>query len=425
MKIEVSETTSMVDDQIQTVISGLTPYSRLTIQLKTTLPWCPSVEFSSSASYLADSTGSVDLNTAAPIEGTYEHANPMGLVYSLQVTGPLNQDIAANIAITDPMVFHFTFASDRQRETLQIKRLFKTDDIIVTPICASFNGRLFHNGDPTRKTILMLGGSDGKTEALSLLAAPLASRGFNVLVVPYFGAADLPERLEMVPLEYFEKIFHWLETSNLTQMADIYLHGTSKGAELALLLASRYPQVKKVAAVEPHAYCFQALNGLMSGNPVSSWSYGGASTPFIPVGNNIFFEELNQHIANNSPFGFASTYQRAIEKATNREEARIKIENASANLLLICGKSDNIWNSYDGCLELLKAAKSHDYLHDIKLLAYEDMGHPLPVPYILPIPLTLRMPMHGGVFTSGGTVEGNSNAQYDSWKQTIAFFQTS
>jgi len=425
MQIEVNETTSMVDEQIQTVISGLPPYSRLNIQLKTTLPWCPSVEFSSYANYIADSTGVVDLNTAAPIEGTYEHANSMGLVYSLQVTEPLTQDLAANITIDYPMVFHFTFETDRQRETLQIKRIFKTDDIIVTPICASFNGRLFHNGDPTRKTILMLGGSDGKMEALSLLAAPLASRGFNVLVIPYFGAADLPERLEMVPLEYFEKVFHWLETSSLTQMGDIYLHGTSKGGELALLLASRYPQVKKVVAVEPHTYCFQALNGLMSGNLVSSWSYGGASTPFIPVENNIFFEELNQHVTNNSPFGFASTYQRAIEKATNREEARIKIENASADLLLICGKSDNIWNSYDGCLELLKAAKSHDYLQDVKLLAYEDMGHPLPIPYILPITLTLRMPMHGGIFTSGGTVEGNSNAQYDSWKQTIAFFQAS
>jgi hypothetical protein len=33
----------------------------------------------------------------------------------------------------------------------------------------------------------------------------------------------------------------------------------SKGGELALLLASRYPFIKKVAAFVPHAYSFQGL----------------------------------------------------------------------------------------------------------------------------------------------------------------------
>ncbi len=133
---------------------------------------------------------------------------------------------------------------------------------------------------------------------------------------------------------------------------------------------------------------------------------------------------MKKDVENNVPFGFASTYKRAIGKSVNREEARIKIENASADILLVCGKSDNIWNSYDGCLELLKASKAHNSGSKVSLLAYEDMGHPLPVPYILPLGLTLQMPMHGGIFTSGGTVEGNSNAQYDSWKKTIAFFHS-
>ncbi len=425
MRISVNKIASMVDEQIHIIVSGLTPYSQLNIQLKTALPWCQSVGFSSYANYIADSAGIVDLDTDAPVKGTYEHANPMGLVYSLQVTAPPDQNIAANISIDHPMVFHFTFETNTRTETLEITRLFKTDDIIVTPIHNPFHGRLFHSGDPTHKTVLMLGGSDGQMEALSLMAAPLASRGFNVLTIPYFGAQDLPEKLEMVPLEYFEKVFHWLETSTLTQTDNIYVHGTSKGGELALLLASYYPQVKKVVAAEAHTYCFQALDGLMSGNLVSSWSCGGTSIPFIPVDNNIFFEELKKGVENNVPFGFSSTYKRSIENAANREEARIKIENASADLLLICGESDNIWNSYDGCLEVLRAAKAHNYDHDVKLLAYENMGHPLPIPYVLPIALTLQMPMYGGIFTSGGTVEGNSNAQYDSWKKTIAFFQAS
>lgn len=36
----------------------------------------------------------------------------------------------------------------------------------------------------------MLGGSSGDTQSLSLLAAPLESKGFSVLVVPYFASEE-------------------------------------------------------------------------------------------------------------------------------------------------------------------------------------------------------------------------------------------
>ena len=60
---------------------------------------------------------------------------------------------------------------------------------------------------------------------------------------------------------------------------------------MAFLLASRYEQIKKVVVSQPHIYCFQALNGLMSGNDTSSWSYKGEPFPYIKVDNDIFFEE--------------------------------------------------------------------------------------------------------------------------------------
>ncbi|MNI82024.1 hypothetical protein D3C73_1386950 [compost metagenome] len=89
---------------------------------------------------------------------------------------------------------------------------------------------------------------------------------------------------------------------------------------------------------------------------------------------------------------------------------------------MICGKKDNIWNSYDACLEILKNLKSNNYKHHVELLSYENMGHPMPIPYIVPISLTLEMPMNGGVFSSGGTVEGNAEGQFHSFTRTIEFF---
>jgi hypothetical protein len=56
-------------------------------------------------------------------------------------------------------------------------------------------------------------------------------------------------------------------------------------------------------------------------------------------------------------------------------------------------------------------------------MSFENMGHPLPIPYIIPLNFTLNIPMGGGVFTSGGTLEGNAKGQYESFQRTIEFFQ--
>lgn len=55
-------------------------------------------------------------------------------------------------------------------------------------------------------------------------------------------------------------------------MKDICLHETSKGGELALFFLPDINKIKKVNAIEPHTYCFQALDGLMIGKTVSAWS---------------------------------------------------------------------------------------------------------------------------------------------------------
>lgn len=118
--------------------------------------------------------------------------------------------------------------------------------------------------------------------------------------------------------------------------------------------------------------CFQALDGLQSGKNVSSWSYQGKSIPFIKVDNNIFYEDYKKALSEGKPFGFANTYKKSIERA---------------------------------------------------LLSYESMGHPMAVPYVIPISFILEMPMNGGIFTSGGTVDGNAKGQYNSFQETIKFFK--
>lgn len=423
MRITIDKQEAFVDEKVHISVSELPANTQLKASLTMELSWCSGEEFSSYAIFQVDESGTVDFDEAVPVEGSYHTADSMGLIYSVKQSKSAGNNIVQGISIEKPILMNLRVESSAEKREVLLTRRFKSDNLIVKPIHAEFNGVLFYPQTPAKKTILMLGGSDGQLDALSLMAAPIASRGFNVLTVPYFGAEGLPEKLEEVPLEYFETIFRWLENNEITKVKEIYIHGTSKGGELALLLASRYPQIKKVAAVEPHVYCFQALDGLMSGKNVSSWSYHGESTPFIQVQNELFFKEQQKAVQEGIPFGFASTYQKSIEKAENREEARIKIENSEADFLLIYGEKDNIWNSYDACKEILQVLKENKYSHSVQISPYENMGHPIPIPFVVPISLTLELPMNGGVFTSGGTIEGNANGQYESFQKTIAFFR--
>jgi esterase/lipase len=423
VKVEITPKKAFVDAKLNIQVKELIPKSQLKVTLRMELPWCSGEIFSSYAVFIANDFGEINLDDTIPVEGSYHSADSMGLIYSLKLSESSGKNIALNITIENPMIMNFEFENESERKEIQIERVFKRDNLIVRNIDEEFTGQLFYQEEYANTTIVMLGGSDGQMESLSLIAGPLASRGFHVLTVSYFGTCGLPEKLEEVPLEYFEAIFKWIKDNEYIKTEEICLYGISKGGELALLLASRYKQISKVVAIEPHTYCFQALDGLMSGKNVSSWSYKGTSLPFIPVDNNMFWEDQKIDIEKGNSFGFASTYKKCIERATNKEAARIKIEHSDADLLLVCGEEDNIWNSYDACKEVMSVLKSFNYKHHAELLNYPHMGHPMPIPYVIPISYTLELPMNGGIFSSGGTVDGNAKAQYQSFQKTIQFLQ--
>ena len=248
----------------------------------------------------------------------------------------------------------------------------------------------------------------------------LASRGFNVLALAYFGEKGVSSSLAEIRLEYFERVFAWLAKNPVTDSKELYVWGGSIGGELALLLASRYPIITKVVAVNPHAYCLQGLTF----KNVSSWSYGGKSLPFIKFAWRSFLADVINCFIKNKPFGLTYTYKKSVELAKNREEARIKIENAQANILLFGGQKDDMWNTHDACVKVMEELATHNYPYAYQYVTYENAGHASYAPYIIPVgEMTAPMKIAPRlVFSPGGTLEGNAHALEDSWEKTIEFF---
>ena len=249
----------------------------------------------------------------------------------------------------------------------------------------------------------------------------LASHGFNALALAYFGAKGLNSALAEVPLEYFERVFAWLEKNPITNCKEIYLYGGSIGAVLALFLASRYSMITKVVAVNPLAWCFQGLTL----KRVSLWTYGGKSLPFIKFAWLSTFGYIMSCFIKNKPFGFAYMYRKSLETAKNKEEARIKVENSNADILMFGGQEDGWWDTHDACLQMMDGLTKNNYRHTYEHVVYEHGGHACYAPFVLPVvefsaPLKLAPRL---VFSEGISWWANAHMLEDSWEKTIQFFK--
>src|SRR5205807_6507540 len=100
----------------------------------------------------------------------------------------------------------------------------------------------------------------------------LASHGYAVLALGYFGVEGLPRSLHNIPLEYFGTALDWLSAQPGVDPQRIGVLGTSRGGELALLLGSVYPQIKTVVAYVPSNVVW---GGCCNGVNEPSWTVEG------------------------------------------------------------------------------------------------------------------------------------------------------
>ncbi len=232
---------------------------------------------------------------------------------------------------------------------------------------------LFHNdsGQP-RRAIIMLGGSEGgKSWSRFGLRQPLnylLKQGYCVLSLAYFKAPGLPRTLEEIPLEYFEMAFSWLQTQPEVIPDGVALIGGSKGAEAALLLGSRYPQVRAVVALSPSSVVWQGIPSnrfdLGKGSK-SSWSHGGDGLPFVP------YVRAAGDIASLLILRLRKLHETALENTTRVVEATIPMEKTRGAILLLSGKRDQLWPSTSMSEQVMRRLAENGFEHPFQHIAYD------------------------------------------------------
>jgi dienelactone hydrolase len=173
----------------------------------------------------------------------------------------------------------------------------------------------------------------------------LAARGYPTLSLAYFRAPGLPQTLENIPLEYFERALLWLRAQPQVDPDRMVVLGVSFGSEAAQLLGVHYPNL--VSAVVASVPSSVATCGIPCSGP--AWTFEGRPVPYTREFNNPY--------------------------PADNPDAVIPDEQIHGPVFLVCGGLDSAWVScfYTRAIMSRLAAHGHPY-RDVSH-AYPRAGH--------------------------------------------------
>ena len=254
--------------------------------------------------------------------------------------------------------------------------------------------------------VICFGGSDGGPNFET--AKRLAEEGYETFALFMFGMKNQEQTLRKIPLEQFEDVISYIN-ENIKDNKLISVVAASKGAEYALNLAGKYPEIDNLILMAPSSYNFAGLDFKDYG---SSWTYKGKELPYIDIKKSSFNSFLKNIIVPSiikSPISFKETYNSAIEKDSTSKEKLIPAKDVKANIFLIVGEDDMMWDS------LAMANKIKEQNPKANIYSYKGAGHIFAGNGVLNLG-KIRV-------ATGGTAESNEKAKSESRKTINDFLK--
>lgn len=395
--VSVTPAATLYDTPVSATVTGLSAGEAVTLRLTT--PSADGSTWSSSAAFRADSGGRVS-TAQAPSGGDYTGADPMGLVETLS-PGQLGKDFENESPWTMTLS---VLVRGKVRASATFTRVVPKAGVSITaaderPSTAGFYGTLYlpaHRPTVPQPAVVVFGGSEGGL-ATAGPAKLLAAHGFPALALAYFHEPGLPGDLRRIPLEYFAAAARFLARQPGVDPRRVVLWGTSRGSEAALLTASHYPDlIHGVIGSVPAAEAYGSFGAGPSHQ--AAWTFGGRDIPPAPSSE--------------------------FDSPDPESPEAIPVERIRASMLLVCGGSDEIWQSCENIAAIQTRLRTYHSPVRPTVLSYPDAGHFVGglVPYF---PSTASSDTVAGVeLRSGGTYQADQAGCARGWPVLLAFLRS-
>jgi dienelactone hydrolase len=430
---------AFIDEQLRVGVMGLAA-GELAILRATTFD-DESRRWTSEARFVTDASGSIDMASQESLGGTYRGVSPMGLFWSMRLdeshahgrTTFVKKNTSANrVSVDVELNGRIVASAEVERRYLALGTLTRDLTLPGEPGTKVEHtvGRLYLPAAAESRrpppVVVILGGSGGGFDLDK--AALLARHGFATLALAYFGVPLLPTWLHRIPLEYFEAAFAWLAAQPELDAQRTAVLGVSRGAELALLLGSRLPQIRAIVAYAPSNVAWAASGrDKETGELIPSWTHGGEAVPFLPLPLRQFIFRSALPVALlKRPVMFRNLFRAGLRNSKAVAIADIPVERIRGPILLVSGGDDHLWPAGEMSERIVARLKKRGFAHGVEHLHYPKAGHMLRYPYLPTTARDSRDPhLRNARYSFGGTPLADAEAQADSWRRAIEFLRSS
>lgn len=419
VRLTIQPIDALIDVSRTIRITGLEPGQAIRLHSKTlrgkAVPW------QSTADFIADSKGVVDLTQQAPVAGSYTGVEPMGLIWS-QVPEIEGEREVFGPTVLDPIVTTVTVDVDGQRvQADMVQRLAASGVQRIEVREQGLVGTVFLPSTPgPHPAVMILNGSGGGMNEPR--AALYASHGYVAFALAYFKAPGLSDYISNTPLEYFKKGLDWLRATYTPLNDFVAINGQSRGGELVLLLASVYPEaVSAVVAYVPGAVVHSGQNAAdpAIGREGPAWLLNGQ--PLTHVWENNKSATWAPYDEGPAPHRHEKAILTALQDPEAVARARIPVERIQAPIILLSATDDGAWPSSLYSKMVVDWLEQQGFTHEVCWVDTPDGGHSIVFPYIPTTQLIYTHPVSKRISTSGGRADANALSDKNSWQAIKAF----
>lgn len=230
---------------------------------------------------------------------------------------------------------------------------------------------LFARDGGKRPLIVGLGGGEGGNAWASARWTPQRERfldqGYALLALGYFGTPNSPETLDRISLDGVHAAIVEAGKDPRVDGRCVAIIGGSRGAELALLLASHYPDIDAVVAIVPGSAVFPALTDAMTtggfslhDKPLPFVPMTWGATPYLLVGD------------------LRGAFETIMQDGAAMQRAAIAVENINGPIQFVSASRDEMWPSKEMADAMMLRLKAKGFRHPVEHLVVQG-GHGEPL----------------------------------------------
>lgn len=422
-RINVSPQDAAVDVRRQIQLTGFQPGP---VQLAAALTHPDGSVWRDTADFVVGADGVVDLDVQAPEHGDWTIADAMAAVWSLQRQSPPTD--ATRSEETETLTIQLSARNNQGQEAhAELIQRFLVEGVTRREISESgLVGTLFTPAAPgPHPVIIVMNGSGGGIPKQR--AALYAAHGYTAFALGYFKAPGLPESIGNMPLEYFQHALAWVHQHLQPENGFVAITGQSRGGELSLLLASRFPdQISATIAYVPSSVIHGTLRAGEPGQAPDSpvWTWQGKPLPNVWQNNDqADWSAFHQRPKSGESVRQEPAFHTPMRNPDAVAAARIPVEQIRGPVMLISGTDDGFWPSSWYSEQIEKTLHDHQHAWPVEHIRGDGAGHAIGLPNLPTTLIAKPHPVAQVVLTGGGTPEANARANTASWSRVHDFLR--